>query len=333
MGAKTGILLLNLGGPDSLQAVKPFLYNLFSDPDIIRLPFSKLLQKPLAWIISTARERMACDAYGQMGGRSPILPLTEDQAKALQVQLKDNGLDYPVYIGMRYWHPFIEEAVDLMIQDGIEDLIILPLFPQYSLTTTGSSMNELERCFQQKNAQIPYKLIESYHNYPDYLAALGATISEAIAENPWGCSTESISIVFSAHSLPKKFAEETGDVYPQQIQETASLLMAAHFPNNPWRLCFQSKIGKIPWLQPYTEDMIDTLSEEGVDNILLVPISFVSEHIETLYEIDLLYIPQAKALQMQYVSRSKALNSHPHYIKALTKLVLEQVKSEAPALV
>ncbi len=328
-GEKTGVILLNLGGPDNLKAVKPFLYNLFSDPDIfdvMSFPCPEFIQKPLAWLISTFRNGMAVDAYRRMGGRSPILPLTQDQANALKTQLASRGIDVPVYIGMRYWHPFVQDTVDLIIRDGIENLIVLPLYPQYSLTTTGSSIKELEKCLQERKYPGSLSVIHHYHDHPDYQAALAAMIQSGLAKNTWSCPVEEVLILFSAHSLPQKFVEKTQDIYPQHILETAQKLMTEHFPQNPWRLCYQSKIGKIPWLRPYTDEIIREFARTGTDNVLIIPISFVSDHIETLYEIDLLYLPLAQELNLNHCYRAESLNSNPLFIQALAGLVEEKLK-------
>jgi protoporphyrin/coproporphyrin ferrochelatase len=331
MPKKQGILFVNLGGPDSLQAVKPFLYNLFSDPDIIRLPLSWLLQKPLAWLITTSRGKSVMESYGKMGGRSPILPLTEAQALALEARLREKGLDLPVYIAMRYWHPFTDETLDKMVRDGIEEIIVMPLYPHYSLTTTGSSVNELEKVMAQKGLKLPYQVIDPYYKHPDFQAAIAETIQEGLAENPWSCPTDQVHVMFSAHSLPKKFVKRTQDVYPGQIYETCQLLMKNFFPNNPWDLGFQSKVGKMPWLGPDTEGVLHYYAANDIDNILMVPISFVSDHLETLYEIDLLYLELAKELKIPNAYRTKALNDRPTFIQAMTNIVTEFLDAQTPS--
>jgi protoporphyrin/coproporphyrin ferrochelatase len=334
MSQKTGILLLNLGGPDSLKAVKPFLYNLFSDPeifDIMEVPFAKMLQKPLAWVITTFRGHKTTEYYRLMGGRSPILPLTQAQGEALKAHLKDqHGHEMNVYIAMRYWHPFTEDAVDQIIRDGIEHLIVLPLYPQYSLTTTGSSMNELNRVLSERGVKLKISLIEHYYSHPEYLDAVGSTIRSALTDNTWSCPDNEVTLLFSAHSLPKRFVEKTGDVYPRHIDETVELIMQQHFPNNPWKISYQSRLGSIPWLEPYTDDALRDFAQEGRHNILMVPISFVSDHIETLYEIDLLYLPLARELAIQNCHRVASLNTHPLFIKALGSLVADRVPQCTP---
>lgn len=328
---KKGILFFNLGGPDNLSAVQPFLYNLFSDPDIIKLPFSSVLQKPLAWYISSSRTPSVKGYYKKMGGRSPILRLTEAQGQALEASLRDAGHEFKVYIAMRYWHPFTEEALDQILEDGIEELILLPLYPHYSLTTTGSSMNEFTRILEQRNITgLRYKLIGPYYQYPLFQAALAETIREGLDAHHWSCPKEQVQILFSAHSLPKKFVKKTKDVYPEQIQDTCQRVMDDYFPGQPWELAYQSKVGKMPWLGPDTEGVIHYFAANRIDNILMVPVSFVSDHLETLYEIDMLYIGLANELKIPHCYRAEALNSRPTFIKALTGLVLDALSAPEP---
>jgi protoporphyrin/coproporphyrin ferrochelatase len=323
---KLGVLLLNLGGPDSLKAVKPFLYNLFADPDIINIPFSPVFQKPLAWLIATSRGGKVATYYEKMGGRSPILPLTQAQANALHNQLLDSdtglGQDIPVYIAMRYWHPFTDHAVRQIVADGIEHLVVLPMYPQFSYTTTGSSLNELEKHLSNLGgASITVSVVPPFYKHPTYLMALGDTIREGLANYPWTCPTQDVHIVFSAHSLPRRHIKRTQDPYPQNILDTAQMVMAEQFPNNPWDLGYQSKVGPIPWLGPDTEGVLHYMAASKVDNVLMVPISFVSDHLETLYEIDMLYLPLGHELGIPQCHRVKALNNTPNFIHTLTQLV------------
>jgi protoporphyrin/coproporphyrin ferrochelatase len=247
---KTGILLMNLGGPDTLDAVEPFLYNLFSDPEIIQFFGVRFLQKPLARMISFFRKNSVANYYRQMGGGSPILPLTKAQAKALELALQAEGYPITAYIGMRYWHPFTEDTVDKMLADGIEHLIVVPLYPQYSLTTTGSSMNELRRILAQRQRKIKVSVIPPYYNHPDYQAAIADTIEQTLRNNSWSCQQDEVMVLFSAHSLPESFVQKTKDPYPQQIVETAKQVMETYFPNHRWELSYQSRVGPIPWLSP-----------------------------------------------------------------------------------
>lgn len=319
---KTGIVLLNLGGPDSLSAVKPFLYNLFSDPDIIKLPFSEVFQKPLAWYISTTREEEAKKNYELMGGRSPILDFTRAQAEALKQELFAAGRGaFKTYIAMRYWHPMTEAAVNAMMQDGIQRLIVLPLYPHFSYTTTGSSLNELKRVMARREYRVPISVAPPYYNHSRYLEALADTIQSGLEQNEWECPPEEVQLLFSAHSLPVKHVKKTKDPYPQQIIETARKINETYFPNNPWEVCYQSQVGNMPWLGPSVDGALHYFAGKNIDNILVIPISFVSDHVETLVEIDQMYLPLAKELQFKHCHRAPALNTNPGFIRAMTELV------------
>lgn len=330
--AQAAVVLLNLGGPDSLGAVKPFLYNLFSDPDIIRLPASWLLQKPLAWTIATTREEEAQMAYAAIGGGSPILPLTQQQANGLVQCLREqHGLEVPVSIAMRYWHPFTHEAIVPLLEQGIRHLVVVPLYPQYSHTTTGSSLNALRAVIhnwsaRNGNAAVKLSVIGEYHQHPAYLQALADTMHQTITAKEWSCPPEGITVLFSAHSLPAKFVRKTGDPYPEQIQATIQALMQTHFPNNRWELAYQSKVGNMMWLGPPTDGVLSFLAASGEQNVLIVPISFVSDHVETLYEIDQLYMPEGRQQGITHLHRAAALNDHPGYLAMLAELAAEPLQ-------
>lgn len=330
---KAGILLCNLGGPDSLDAVEPFLYNLFRDPDIIKLPLSTIFQKPLAWWISSQRAPDVKKLYDGIGGRSPIVPLTEAQADALVKTLQDWGYpDIKAYIAMRYWHPFTEEALQQIKQDGVDTLIVLPLYPQFSYTSTASSTNELERQLDKiyaSSSKLKPSLhtIFQFYQHPDYLEALANTIRDGLENNPWACSQDEVQIVFSAHSLPLRHVKRTGDPYPEQTRETAKTVMERYFPNNEWELAYQSKVGRMAWLGPTTDGVLHYFAAYERDNVLLVPISFVSDHLETLSEIDKEYIPLAHEIGYQHCYRARALNNEPKFIECLAKLVQQKLEA------
>lgn len=321
---RTGVLLLNLGGPEKLEDVRPFLYNLFSDPEIIRLP-SPWLQKPLAWLISTLRSKKSEANYKEIGGGSPLLQITEAQAQALQSKLSEQGIDIQVYVGMRYWHPFTEEAIEKIKKDNIEKLVILPLYPQFSISTSGSSFRVLEEMWntdpQLKN--IEYTLIPSWHNHQGYLQAMTDLIRQELQQfaNPDG-----VHIFFSAHGVPKTYVTEAGDPYQVEIEECTELIMKTLNTTNPYTLAYQSKVGPVEWLKPYTEDALHELGEQNIKDLLVVPISFVSEHIETLQEIDLEYREVAEEVGITNFKRVPALNTHPMFIEALSNLTTQALE-------
>ncbi|XFA74419.1 ferrochelatase [Thermosynechococcaceae cyanobacterium Okahandja] len=318
---QTGVLLLNLGGPDRPEDVRPFLYNLFSDPEIIRLPF-RWLQKPLAWFISTSRARKSQANYAQIGGGSPLRRITEQQAKALKAALADLGIDAHLYIGMRYWHPFTEEAIAQIKADNIRDLVVLPLYPQYSISTSGSSFRLLEALWENDAdlRQIRYTLIPAWYNHPGYVAAMADLIRQELDQCP---NPDSATVFFSAHGVPKSYVTDAGDPYQEQIETCVRLIMTALGRPNPHVLAYQSRVGPVEWLQPYTEDIIPELAAQGVKTLVVVPISFISEHIETLQEIDIEYRELAEEAGIEVFRRVPALNDHAGFIAALAQLVKE----------
>lgn len=323
---KTAVLLMNLGGPDSPKAVQPFLYNLFRDPDIFRLPFSFITQRLFAWLISTTRAPKVIPQYEALGGGSPILKLTQAQADALQAELQARGLNYPVTVAMRYWHPLTHDVVNQLRREGYNHFIVLPLYPHYSCTTTGSSLNELRRNIQAGGPGVPklpvkLSVIPSFWENEKYLKSLADTIEAGLDAHAWGCDRNDVTILFSAHSLPRKFVKKNKDPYPEQIQACAERVMQQYFPGNPWQLGYQSKVGNLVWLGPQTDGMLHYYAATETDNILMVPISFVSDHLETLYEIDLEYLQLAKELGLAHCHRAPALNSAPLFIEALADLI------------
>ncbi|UKO98193.1 ferrochelatase [Nostoc sp. UHCC 0870] len=321
---RVGVLLLNLGGPDKLEDVGPFLYNLFSDPEIIRLPF-RWLQKPLAWYIASRRTSISQENYKQIGGGSPLRRITEAQGEALQEQLGDLGQEAKIYVGMRYWHPYTEEAIALLTQDNLDNLVILPLYPQFSISTSGSSFRLLDRLWQEdpKLQRIEYTVIPSWHKQPGYLQSMAELISQEIDQfaNPDG-----VHIFFSAHGVPKSYVEEAGDPYQQEIEECTALIMQTLNRPNPHTLAYQSRVGPVEWLQPYTEDALKELGAKGVKDLVVVPISFVSEHIETLQEIDIEYREVAEEAGIHNFRRVPAPNTHPVFIRALADLVIDALQ-------
>jgi len=307
--AKKAVLLLNLGGPDSLETIEPFLYNLFSDKDIIKLP----LQKPLAKLISKIRAKKVKERYKKIGGKSPINDITKKQAEAIEKKLPQ---DYKVFIGMRYGHPNIEEAIQRIDNAGIEDIIVLPLFPQYSKATTGSAIKELERTLAKQSTKPTRIIIENWHNHPAYIEAQAEKIKEGLSS----FEKNQTHIIFSAHALPQKLIDQ-GDPYQDQVKETIKCIMK-QLKDTPWHLGFQSQTGPIKWLEPKTEDIIKELTGKGIKNILVVPISFVSDNLETQYDID---ISQKNLAEKEgaTLKRSPTLNDSPKFIIALAKMIQE----------
>ncbi|HSB09471.1 MAG TPA: ferrochelatase [Blastocatellia bacterium] len=323
---RIGVLLFNLGGPETLEEVRPFLFNLFSDPDIIRLPW-RVLQKPLAWLISTQRYRLSRSYYEKIGGGSPLRRITDEQARALEQELARRGIEARAYVGMRYWHPFLEDAIDQIRRDKIAHLIVLPLYPQFSISTTGSSLNRMNTLTEESGeAAARLSVIEKWHDDSNYIDSLANSIREELEVFP-DEDPSRIHIVFSAHSVPVRYIEE-GDPYLDQTQVTVRSVMERLGTDQPHSLSFQSKVGPVKWLRPSTDETIRNLAREGVSQVLLVPVSFVSEHIETLYELDILYRNVAEEVGIAHYRRVPALNCRPDFVDALAGLVQRAVTDQ-----
>ncbi|MGD2180679.1 ferrochelatase [Lusitaniella coriacea] len=323
--ARVGVLLLNLGGPDRLEDVGQFLFNLFSDPEIIRLPFP-WMQKPLAWFIATRRAKTSQENYKQIGGGSPLREITEQQAQALESKLREAGEDATVYVGMRYWHPFTEEAIAQIRRDRVENLVILPLYPQFSISTSGSSFRLLEQLWNANPElqDIDYTVIPSWYKDPGYLQAMADLIAQKLAEFP---NPDRAHIFFSAHGVPLSYVTEGGDPYQQEIEDCTNRIMQTLNRPNEHTLAYQSRVGPVEWLKPYTEDALKELGEKGIEEIVVVPISFVSEHIETLQEIDIEYREIAEEAGIENFRRVPALNTHPIFINSLKSLVVNALNT------
>ena len=324
--ARIGVLLLNLGGPERIQDVGPFLYNLFADPEIIRLPLPQL-QKPLAWLISSLRAGRSQKAYRSIGGGSPLRRITDQQAKVLQGELRQRRIDATTYVAMRYWHPFTESAVADIKADAMDEVVVLPLYPQFSISTSGSSLRLLERLRQDDPAfaRLPLRAIGSWYEHPRYLQAMAELISTTLDQAD---APDKAHVFFSAHGVPKSYVEEAGDPYQEQIERCASLIMDTLQRENAYTLAYQSRVGPVEWLQPYTEDALHGLGEAGVKELVVVPISFVSEHIETLEEIDIEYRHIAAEAGIENFLRVPALGTHPTFISALADLVETSLAAE-----
>jgi len=323
-GRKLGVVLFQLGGPDSLEAIEPFLYNLFCDPDIIDFPFARIARQPLARLISGTRARHVRHHYAAIGGRSPILEFTRRQARALEAELQ-RDLDARVVVAMRYWHPLTAEAIRELETHAPHDVVLLPLYPQYSRTTTGSSLHEWERRFRPNGWSPLVHVIQEFHEDAGYIAALVHAIGESLAafDNP-----AEVDMVFSAHSVPASVIE-AGDPYQRQIERTVDLVWdQGRWPGRR-HLCYQSKVGASKWLQPSMHATLQRLADQGSRRVLVIPISFVSDHVETLHEIDIEHREQAHRLGISDYRMAPGLNDSPRFIGVLARLVRGAV---APAV-
>jgi ferrochelatase len=311
---KLGVVLFQLGGPDSLEAIEPFLYNLFCDPDIIDFPFARIARQPLAKLISTTRAKHVAHHYAEIGGKSPILENTVRQARALEADLR-RDYDARVTVAMRYWHPFTEEAIGAVERQDPDEVVLLPLYPQYSKTTTGSSLNEWNR--RWKRTGTPVTAIEEFYEDAAYLDSVVETVKARLAEfdNP-----ADVDVIFSAHSVPVAVIEK-GDPYQRQIERTVELVWERGGWPGRRHLCYQSKVGASKWLRPSMHETVARLAAEGRKHLLVVPISFVSDHVETLHEIDIEHREQARGLGITDYKMTAGLNDAPAFIRALSGLV------------
>jgi ferrochelatase len=312
---KIGIILLNLGGPEKPADVTPFLYNLFSDRDIIRLG-PALLQKPIAWLIAHRRASKSRAIYARIGGGSPLTRITLQQGQALQNALGSQG-DFCVVPVMRYWHPRANAGLEELAAKGISKIIALPLYPHYSCATTGSSLSDLKRAIAVSPNHFDLQAISSWADHPSYISCLAEHIRKGLS----AFGGEPVQVVYSAHSLPATFIDQ-GDPYVTDLQKT--IQGVEEKTRQKGLLCFQSRSGPVRWLSPSTPEMLRTLAKAGCKNILMVPISFVSDHVETLYEINQLYKQMADDLGMRLES-SESLNTAPAFINCLRDIVLERI--------
>uniref|UniRef100_A0ACD5XUQ3 Uncharacterized protein n=1 Tax=Avena sativa TaxID=4498 RepID=A0ACD5XUQ3_AVESA len=327
---KVGVLLLNLGGPETLNDVQPFLFNLFADPDIIRLPrLFRFLQRPLAKLISTFRAPKSKEGYASIGGGSPLRRITDEQANALKNALKEKNLEADIYVGMRYWYPFTEEAIDQIKKDKITKLVVLPLYPQYSISTSGSSIRVLQNIVKEDAyfAGLPISIIESWYQREGYVKSMADLIEKELTvfSNP-----EEVMIFFSAHGVPLTYVKDAGDPYRDQMEDCIALIMEelrSRGTLNNHTLAYQSRVGPIQWLKPYTDEVLVELGQNGVKSLLAVPVSFVSEHIETLEEIDMEYRELALESGIENWGRVPALGCTSSFISDLADAVVEALPS------
>jgi ferrochelatase len=315
---------MQLGGPDSLEAVEPFLYNLFSDPDIIDFPFARIAREPLARLIASRRSKKVQHHYAEIGGKSPILELTTLQARKLEVELSKCA-DAKAFVAMRYWHPLTEETIREIKRERFDEIILLPMYPQYSKTTSGSSLNEWSRKAPAVGPDsTPTQAIKHFHDSSFYVEAVVERIDEALGRFV-NANTTDVFLLFSAHGVPQSVID-SGDPYKAQVEETVRLVTERGGWTSPHLLCWQSKVGPSVWLKPYLHKTIPQLAGQGVKNLLVIPIAFVTDHIETLYEIDIEAREQATRLGITQFQTMPALNDSPTFIKGLAELVLKQTQ-------
>jgi len=326
---RVGIVLFQLGGPDSLEAVEPFLLNLFLDPDIIPLGPLGILRKPIAKLISSRRAIPVASKYAEIGRRSPIRLLTERQRVRLAAALSPY-MEPVVVTAMRYWHPMSAEAAETLRKaEPLDAMVLLPLYPHFSYATTLSSLKEWRRVYGPPAAGGKEHTVGQFYEHPLYIQAVTQRIGSVLRQFPDSARTP---LVFSAHGLPMSLVEK-GDPYPRQIETTVKLVCEAgarQYPGWPRThvLCYQSRVGPAKWLQPPLTGTIERLGHEGVKEMLVVPISFVTEHIETLHEINIEARADAEKVGIDTFRMMPAVGDSPIFIAALKDLVLRAVGME-----
>eukprot|EP00741_Cyanophora_paradoxa_P014611 tig00020816_g14091.t1 len=322
----TAIVMMNLGGPSHADEVHPFLLRLFSDREIIQLPVQRYLSR---WI-AKRRTPKIIDQYNQIGGGSPIRMWTETQGRALVEQLDKLCPDtapHKFYVAFRYASPLTDDALEEMRKDGVKRAIAFTQYPQYSCTTTGSSLNELYRALQRHGmaGTIDWSVIDRWHSHPGLVQAFAKRIREGLEHYPPEQRGD-VVILFSAHSVPL-YVVNRGDPYPKEVAGTVNDVMKELHYSNPYRLVWQSKVGPLPWLGPQTGDVLAGFAEKGRRNILVVPIAFTSDHVETLFEIDLEYGHMAKELGLTGFRRVESLNADPTFLEAMADVVAGHLRS------
>ena len=313
---KLAVVLFNLGGPDSPEAVEPFLRNLFSDPAIIALP--GIIRKPLARLIARRRAPIAREIYAQIGGRSPIVEETQAQARALEEALATRGCEARAFIAMRCWHPFSDGAA-LAVKNWAPDrIVLLPLYPQFSTTTTASSLADWERAAAKIGLSAPTARVCCYPDEAGFISALAASVTET-----WAKAQPSIRyrLLLSAHGLPERIVAK-GDPYQKQVEQTAAALVEKlGMDGLDWAICYQSRVGPLRWIGPSTDGEIRRAGAEGL-GVVVAPIAFVSEHSETLVELDIEYAKLARASGVPHYLRAPTVGVRREFIAGLAELVL-----------
>jgi ferrochelatase len=314
---KLAVVLFNLGGPDSLEAVEPFLRNLFGDPAIIALP--GIVRWPLARLLARRRAPVAREIYAKLGGSSPIVPETQAQARALDKVLTERGMNAKSFIAMRCWHPFSDGAVAAVKAWGADHIVLLPLYPQFSTTTTASSFADWDRAAKKGGLTAPATRVCCYPNQQDFIAASADVIRKTFKARKPGVDYR---LLLSAHGLPRRTIAK-GDPYQWQVERTAAAIVdTLGMDGLDWRVCYQSRVGPLEWIGPATDTEIRRAGADG-KGVVVAPIAFVSEHSETLVELDIEYAHLARAAGVPDYLRAPAVGTHPSFIAALADLVMQ----------
>ncbi len=325
-----GVLLLAMGGPPSCEAIEQYLYNLFSDPLMVQLPCGMLLQKPFAWCLSKVRTPKVAARYRRIGGFSPLGKITAAQAAALEQELAHRGIRAQVTVALRYWKPDTREAVQAIKMSGVRSLVAIPMYPQYCRATTGSSLQKLTRTVKELSGgkDLAVYPIKRWWNRSGYLGCMTRRLHKALDQT---AHSDSVGVLFLAHSIPQKFVDQ-GDPYVEEVEKTVrEIVRCANLPeqcpgDKPWFLAYQSRIGPFKWVGPSVEEVIPRMITQGRRSIVVVPVSFVSDHLETLYDIDIVLKDLAYQCGASQFIRVESLNDSPDFIAFLAELVIEEAR-------
>jgi ferrochelatase len=330
-GDRVGVVMMNLGGPMAEEDVEPFLYNLFMDPAIIDIPLPKRPRHWLSRLIASKRSKSVGEDYKLIGGNSPINRLTKEQAEALEERLNVRfgpvtGATFRTYVAMRFWKPFSEDCARQMKEDGIDKVVLLPLYPQYSKTTTGSSLVYWNALGEAGEIPAwPTSLVYEYASHPLYVQSISERIDEGLQRFP-RTVRDKVHLLFSAHGTPVKEMKSRRDPYCCLVHSTVQgVINARKDDDRPFHVAFQSKVGPAEWLTPSTPDKLEELAQDGVNSVLVIPVAFVTDHIETAYELDIEVREEAEEFGIEHYEVTSGLNCHPLFIEALAESVAAQV--------
>jgi ferrochelatase len=318
------VLFLQLGGPENLDEVPGFLYRLFSDPDVIRVK-PAILRKAIAASIALGRRNTSRQLYRAIGGGSPIRRLTEEQAAGVEAILRASDRDVLVRAAMNCSKPFVENVVRELASCGVKSFLAVPLYPQYSLTTTKGALERAREAVRRYAPEASLAETSSWPTHPLFVEAHAEGIREEIAKFP-DPRPESVHLLFSAHSIPKKLVTKEADPYQQEVEKSVRAIRERLGAASPWTLAYQSKLGPVEWLGPATLDVLEELGRAGARQVLVVPIAFVTDHVETLYEVDQLFAEAAKKAAIAHFRRTPGLNSRPTFLRCLAEIVLSRTE-------
>ena len=315
------VFLLDFGGPKTLEDVQPFLKNLFSDRSIFPFPFG---QEIFANVVSKLRAPKVAKGYAKIGGGSPAPAQTFELVEELNNAFSQANLHLKVFVGMRYLDPFIDETLRIIVKQNPKGILVIPMFPQYSTATTLSVFQEFQRAYDAMKTSIPYQWIEWWYDQPAFVTGWCYVLQKALAKFDESIRA-TVPVLFSAHGLPLSFVTERKDPYPKQIKESCSQIMTYLGTENPAYISYQSRVGPMEWLKPATIEFVEELGKKNVKNLVIAPISFLTDHIETLFEIDHEIIPHAKKHGIEKIVRSEALCHTPYLKKTLEELILKRL--------